>query len=105
MSVLVIVYATLILVSVLSTAYTLYAYHMCPSNRSHRPLILPIVCSIAWFLVSVDQLVAMMHQAHGTMDGLTMVMLITVTLAALLYFVQHYVQGRSLSCAIHHSER
>lgn len=104
MSILVVVYATLILVSVLSTAYTLWAYHLCPSNRSHRPLVLPIVCSIAWFLVSVDQLIALMHKAHGTVDGLTMVMLITVTLASLLYFVQHYVQGRSLSCVLHHRE-
>ena len=104
MSVLVLVYATLILVSVLSTAYTLWAYHQCPSNRSHRPLILPIVCSVAWFLVSIDQLVAVMHRVHGTVDGLTMVMLITVTLVALLYFVQHYVQGRSASCPIHAPE-
>ena len=105
MSVLVIVYATLILVSVLSTAYTLWAYHQCPSNRSHRPLILPIMCSIAWFLVSIDQLVAVMHRSHGTVDGLTMVMLITVTLAALLYFVQHYVQGRADACLIHRQEQ
>lgn len=104
MSVLVIVYATLILVSVLSTAYTLWAYHQCPSNSSHRPWILPIVCSVAWFLVSIDQLVAVMHRVHGTVDGLTMVMLITVTLAALLYFVQHYVQGRSAACRIHTQE-
>ena len=104
MSVLVIVYATLILVSVLSTAYTLWAYHQCPSNRSHRPLILPIVCSVAWFLVSIDQLVAVMRRVHGTVDGLTMVMLIAVTLAALLYFVQHYVQGRAAACRIHPQE-
>jgi len=105
MSLLVVVYSTLILVSVLATGYALWAYHLCPSNRSHRPLILPIVCSIAWFIVSVDQLVALVHKAHGTVDGLTMVMLITVTLVALLYFVQHYVQGRNLSCIIHNSER
>lgn len=104
MSVLVIVYATLILVSVLSTAYTLWAYHQCPSNRNHRPLILPIVCSVAWFLVSIDQLVAVMRRVHGTVDGLTMVMLIAVTLAALLYFVQHYVQSRADSCPIHTQE-
>ena len=104
MSVLVIVYATLILISVLSTAYTLWAYHQCPSNRNHRPLILPIVCSVAWFLVSIDQLVAVLRRVHGTVDGLTMVMLITVTLAALLYFVHHYVQGRAASCPIHPQE-
>ena len=104
MSVLVIVYATLILVSVLSTAYTLWAYHQCPNNRSHRPWILPIVCSVAWFLVSIDQLVAVMRRVHGTVDGLTMVMLIAVTLAALLYFVQPHVHGRSSACRIHTQE-
>lgn len=105
MSLLVLVYATLILVSVLSTAYTLWAYHQCPSNRSHRPLILPIVCSVAWFLVSIDQLVAVVRRVHGTVDGITMLMLITVTLAALLYFVQYYVHGRSEACLIHRQEQ
>lgn len=105
MSILVVVYSSLILISILSTAYSLWAYSICPSNRSHRPLIFPIVCSIAWFLVSIDQLVAIMNNTHNTVDGLTMVVLIVATLTALLYFVQHYVQGRNLSCSLHRQEQ
>ena len=99
------IYALLILVSIVSTCYSLWAYQHCPSNRSHRPLVFPIVCSISWFLISVDQLVAVIRRTHGSTDGLTMVMLVALTLAALLYFVQNYVQTRGLACAIHPSER
>lgn len=100
MNMFVMAYALLIFVSLLASIYTLWAYHHCPSNRSHRPLIFPIMCSIAWFLVSVEQLVAYVKRTHGTVDGMTMVVLISATLIALLYFVKHYIMGRHQACPI-----
>ncbi len=84
-------YAFLILVALVASMYTMWAYSACPSNRNHRPLIFPIICSMSWFLVGVDQLVATIGKKHGSVDGLTVVLLIAVTLGALLYFVHGYV--------------
>lgn len=97
---LVVIYAGLILVSIVATCYTLWAYHHCPCNKSHRPLIFPIICSIAWFIVSVDQLVSMLEHTHDSSDGLTSIMLIILTLIAMLYFVKNYVQIQTTECAL-----
>lgn len=93
-------YAFLILISLVASMYTMWAYSACPSNRSHRPLIFPIMCSISWFLVGVDQLVATIGRKHGSVDGITVVLLIGVTLAALLYFVHGYVMVRHQACPL-----
>lgn len=90
------VFASLILVSLLATIYSFWAYHNCPDCKSHRPLIFPIICSIAWFLIGVDQLVAYQHKTHGTADGVTILLLIIVTLVALVYFVKDYVMEGSI---------
>lgn len=100
MNLFVLAYAGLILVSLLAVMYTLWAYHHCPSNRSHRPLVFPIMCSIAWFLVGVEQLIAYVKRAHGTVDSITMIVLTIVTLIALLYFVKAYILQRHQACPI-----
>lgn len=92
------IYAGLILVSIVSTGYTLWAYHHCPCHKSHRPLIFPIICSIAWFIVSLDQLIAIILKTHDSSDGLTVILLIIITLIALLYFVKNYVQTQNAEC-------
>lgn len=93
-------YALLILISLVASIYTLWAYHHCPDNRSHRPLIFPIVCSMAWFLVGIEQLVAYVKHTHGSVDGFTMIGLVIVTLVALLYFVKAYVLHRQHICPL-----
>lgn len=100
MNIFVLAYAGLILVSLLAVLYTLWAYHHCPSNRSHRPLVFPFICSLAWFLVGVEQLVAYIRRTHGSVDGITMIVLISVTLIALLYFVKHYIFQRHQACPL-----
>lgn len=96
----VLAYASLILISLIASMFSIWAYHSCPANRSHRPLIFPIVCSISWFLVGVDQLVAVINRTHGTIDGLTLVLLTTITIVALIYFVNSYVMLRHQECAL-----
>lgn len=93
-------YALLILISLVAAMFSIWAYHTCPANRNHKPLIFPIVCSISWFLVGVDQLVAVMIGTHGTIDGLTLILLITVTIVALVYFVNSYVMLRHQACPL-----
>lgn len=100
MSTVVISYAILILISLLATAYTLWAYQHCPENKSHRPLVFPLICSIAWFLVAVEQLVAYGNHTHGTVDGITMLLLISATLASLLYFIKAYILCKHSVCPI-----
>lgn len=96
----VLAYAFLILVALLASIYCMWAYSACPVNRNPRPLIFPIMCSISWFLVGVDQLVATISRKHGSVDGLTVVLLIGVTLAALLYFVHGYTMVRHQACPL-----
>ena len=93
-------YALLILISLVASMYTMWAYSVCPANRSHRPLIFPMMCSIAWFLVGVDQLVATIGKRHGSVDGLTIVILVAITLGALLYFVHGYLMVRHQACPL-----
>lgn len=95
------IYAGLLLTSIVATCYTLWAYHHCPCDKSHRPLIFPIICSIAWFIVSLDQLVAIITKSHDSSDGLTVIMLISLTLVALLYFVRNYVHTQNATCSVH----
>lgn len=94
------IYAGLILISIVATCYTLWAYHHCPCDKSQRPLIFPIICSIAWFLVSVDQMIAIILHTHDSSDGLTVILLIIITLIALLYFVRNYVHTQNATCSI-----
>ena len=93
-------YALLILISLVAAMFSIWAYHTCPANRSHRPLTFPIICSIAWFLVGIDQLVAVMNKTHGTVDGLTLVLLTSVTIVALIWFVNSYVMLRHQACPL-----
>lgn len=96
-------YALLIMVSLVASMFSIWAYHTCPSNRSHRPLIFPIICSISWFLVGIDQLIAIMNKTHGTIDGLTLVLLTSITIVALIYFVNSYVMLRHQACPLPHT--
>lgn len=97
-------YAFLILIALFASMYTMWAYNACPSNRSHKPLVFPIMCSISWFLVGVDQLVATIGRKHGSVDGVTIVLLIAITLGALLYFVHGYVMVRHQACQLPNKE-
>lgn len=111
MRLVIIVHALLILVSLISLAYSLVSYHTCPENRNHRPLILPIFCSLAWFLVAIDSLVAQVQRVHGSTDGVVIILLVCVTLAALIYFAISYSKGRHKhetqreTCSVHRSAR
>lgn len=98
-------YALLIFVSLVSAIYTMWAYHHCPNNRSHKPLVFPMVCSIAWFLVAIDQLAALTTKTHGSVDGATFVVLISITLIALIYFVKAYILERHRACPLPQQER
>ena len=100
----VILYSSLILLSAVTASFSIHAYTGCPSNRSHKPLIMPIVCSVGWFIVGVDQLIQYVtHTVDHSSEEATIILTIA-TLAALLYFVVHYLRERHLLCHIHTSE-
>lgn len=97
-------YSLLILLSTVTASFSIHAYAGCPSNRSHKPLIMPIVCSIGWFLVSIDQLIRATSPSMAPANTEALVLLTIATLAALLYFVVHYLRERHILCHAHHSE-
>lgn len=87
-------YTSLILASLVATVYTVWAYNSCPVDRSHRPLVFPMICSMAWFLVSTDTAVAHFRGTHGSVDGTTVIVLIVVTLISIISFTKAYVKER-----------
>jgi len=104
MHLIVILYSTLILLAAVTASFSVHAYTGCPSNRSPRPLILPIICSVGWFIVGVDQLIQYATQVVDSSSEAAIITLTIATLAALLYFVIHYLRERHLLCHIHSQE-
>ena len=100
----VILYSLLMLLAAVTASFSVQAYSGCPSSRSHKPLIMPIVCSLGWFLVSVDQIIRHITKSPEPANAEAMVILTIATLVALLYFVAHYLRERHTLCGISKSE-
>ena len=103
-------YSALLLVTLSAFLYFLWSYHECPPIKDKRPLIMPIFVSAAWFFVSVDGIRAIFFPTTTTLDKMTSIILIIVTLFTLISFVRHYIRGRhndlgTTKSPLHHSDR
>jgi len=87
-----VVFSTLLLTSLLSTAYSIYGYHELIKLKDHKVLIMPILCSACWFILSIDALLMLGRGMEPEFEGISTITLVVMTLISMNYFIKHYLR-------------
>ena len=95
-TVIILSYASLLLLSAGLSFYSIWCYYECPVTRSHRPYVLPVFVSVGWFFFAINGLVTQATRLPGPrVDVPALTLLAAATLVSLAIFITYYRRGRA----------